>query len=137
MTYQLIRLLLIEDSDIDAIMVRRWLARIPDVSFEISHAECLAQGLLLLDQSRFDVIISDLHLPDSYGIETFYSVKSQAVGIPLILLTSLERDEIACQSRLAGATDYLIKGKVDARQFSQVILQALDQIPSPPVKLPE
>ena len=73
-----IRVLLIEDSPTDADLIALSLEEVTSVKFAVTHAETLKEGLRALDEQAFDVVLVDLSLPDSYGIETCIRVHTHA-----------------------------------------------------------
>ncbi len=76
----------------------------------------------------FDVILSDLSLPDSQGIETFVSIRNHVPNIPTIVLTGLDDKKIALKAVREGAQDYILKGQINNRYFlNQVILHSIER----------
>ncbi len=104
--------LLIEDNLGDARLVARLLER-GSTRFEVAHVESLAQGLRKLAEGGFDVILLDLHLPDSHGLHTLTAVLRAARDLPVVVLTGLDDDELGMTAVHAGAQDYLVKGSAD------------------------
>ena len=82
-----IRALLIEDNPGDARLIREMLARTQDVQFDLECVEQLAEGLEYLASKGTDVILLDLSLPDSWGLDTFLKVQARAGQAPIIVLT--------------------------------------------------
>lgn len=111
------KVLLIEDSDYHAVVVQELLGKVKNILFEIKRCSNLAQGLECLDIEDFDVVLLDLVLPDCKGLRTFARTKRHAPGIPIVILTSTEDDELTITALRGGAQDYLIKG-----DFTSVLL---------------
>ena len=105
-----IHVLLVEDSPTDALLVREELAHTTEVKFVVSHVEQLGDALARLKSGRFDVILSDLGLPDSDGIETFQRLHAAVPDIPLLILSGRDDQMMAISAVHAGAQDYLVKG---------------------------
>ncbi len=103
------RVLYIEDSTVDADLARRMLARsAPDV--ELDLATCLADGLLRLDEpGRYDLLLTDLALPDGSGLELLARVRDRRLPIAVVILTGSGDQEAAITALKAGADDYLVK----------------------------
>ncbi len=84
--YLHIGILLIEDNSGDVRLVREMLAEAKGVSFKLECANYLSAGLKLLESGNFDLLLLDLNLPDSYGLETFEKARSQVPKLPIIIL---------------------------------------------------
>ena len=123
-----LRALLIEDDLGDADLLREMLADEKNPSFEIVHAARLKEGLELLGTKRFDIILTDLGLPDSNRAETFILEHSKAPHLPIVILSgSIQDDTSAREAVRAGAQDYLVKGKVDGKMLSRAIQYAIER----------
>lgn len=109
-----VAVLLIEDSAVQARAVEHLLAHAARVTFAVQWAQSLAAGLRLLASESFDVVLTDLQLHDSYGIDTFQHIQDQSPDIPVVILTNLEDDVVMLEAIGAGAQDYRIKSQVDA-----------------------
>jgi DNA-binding response OmpR family regulator len=122
-----INLLLIEDNPGDANYLRALLTENRKLEFNIKRANRVAEGLELIRQGGIDIVLSDLHLPDSAGMETVQQVRAAAKDVPIIMLTSLDDEEFAAQAVHAGAQDYLVKGDVDAVIMVRAIRYAIER----------
>lgn len=120
-----IRLLLIEDSPDDARLIQVLLAKATDARFVIEHESRLKTGLARLASERFDVILLDFSLPDSFGLDTFLAVHEAAPRVPVIVLTSLDDDELAATAVREGAQDYLVKREIEPRLLVRSIRYAI------------
>jgi DNA-binding response OmpR family regulator len=92
-----LRVLLIEDDPNYVALVQQWLSHGTESKFVLNWTDSLQTGLIRLKQGGVDVILLDLGLPDSGGLETFRKVKLQAAGIPLIVLSGDNTEEFALQ----------------------------------------
>ncbi|MBV9387860.1 MAG: response regulator [Chroococcidiopsidaceae cyanobacterium CP_BM_ER_R8_30] len=106
------KILLVEDNPEEARLVQETLIEANSVQFKLVPVDRLDQTLKLLGEESFDLILLDLTLPDSQGLETFVATHTQAPDIPIILLTSLNDESLALKAMQSGAQDYLIKGQV-------------------------
>ncbi len=106
-----VRVLLLEDRLEDAQLMRIALARSAG-AFEVCHVSRLSQAVAQLADSQFDVILSDLSLPDSRGRETVARLHAAAPNVPIVVLTGLDSDDAALETLDEGAQDYLVKGTV-------------------------
>jgi len=120
-----IRVLLVEDSPDDARLIQILLGKSRETTFVVHHEDRLAKGLTSLEKDRYDVILLDFSLPDSFGLDTFLSVHQSAPRMPVIVLTSLDDDELAAKAVREGAQDYLVKREVDTRLLTRSIRYAM------------
>jgi DNA-binding response OmpR family regulator len=126
------RVLLIEDNKDDVLLIREMLAEVRGGSlftgtFELECADRLSTGLERLAEGGLDVVLLDLSLPDSRGLDTFVRVHTQAPGVPIVVLTGLEDETQATQTMRAGAQDYLVKGQVDSNLLGRSIRYAIER----------
>lgn len=120
-----IRVLLVEDETGDAHLVKAVLKQNHDVSFEITWVESLAVAEHQLKNSCFDVMLLDLSLPDSDGLETVKIGRHIACDIPIVVLTGRADVDFALAALKAGATDYMVKGDFGFDGLARVIRYAL------------
>jgi two-component system, cell cycle sensor histidine kinase and response regulator CckA len=116
-----IKILLIEDNSGDAYLIEEHLEEFANVSYEIKSVGTLTEALSILNKQLFDVILLDLILPDSYGVNTFFRIHNQNPLIPIIVLTELVDEAIGSYSVEKGAKDFLVKGQTEVR-----LLQSID-----------
>ncbi|MBE9005034.1 response regulator [Fortiea sp. LEGE XX443] len=112
MAGELIKVLLVEDNPGDVFLLQELLKEVNTVKVELQPVERLSEALNLLTHHSFDLILLDLSLPDSQGIETFVSANHQAQATPIIVLTGLDDETLALRAMQEGAQDYLVKGQV-------------------------
>lgn len=122
-----IRVLLIEDNPCDVLIIRGMLINNPDSSFEVEHATTLAGGVEILERNEIDVILSDLGLPDSYGMETFIALHSRFQHMPIIVMSGMDDESMAVDAVKKGAQDYLVKGNVDGNCLRQSLRYAIER----------
>ncbi|HNV23293.1 MAG TPA: response regulator [Candidatus Omnitrophota bacterium] len=125
MNEKIIKCLLVEDNPIDAKLVEAMLLKASSHQMDILSAKNLQDALGLLDKQYFDVIVLDLRLPDSDGIDTFRKIYRKALKIPVIILTAIDDESLAIQTIKEGAQDYIIKGQINERQLAQSISFAI------------
>ncbi len=111
MSDKMIKVLLIEDNDADTHLIRNMLNNTNEAYFQVKSGKTLKEGLELLNNEEFNVILLDLGLPDSQGIETFNKLYNQENMIPIIILTGMDDEEKGIKAIQQGAQDYLIKGQ--------------------------
>ncbi len=122
-----VKVLLVEDSPSDAVLLQESLNTPGNGRFEITLVERLEDGLAQLRQTRFDVLLLDLSLPDSAGRETFLRARQAAPQVPIIVMTSLADETLALDALRHGIQDYLIKGQAYGRQTSRAIRYAIER----------
>jgi len=110
-----IKILLIEDNPGDAYLIEEHLEEFANFSYELVIVETLGEALSVLTKKSFDVILLDLELPDSYGINTFLSIHNKNPFIPIIILTGLNDKTIGTYAIKEGAHDFLVKGQTEGR----------------------
>ncbi|NCJ06275.1 response regulator [Synechococcales cyanobacterium C] len=111
MTEPPLHLLLIEDNPADVRLFQAFLQE-SATPFILTHVERLQPALACLHQQNFDVVLLDLTLPDSQGLETFLTLYHHAPNLPLIVLTGLDDETLALRALQEGAQDYLMKGQI-------------------------
>jgi len=123
-----IRVLQIDDDEIDVRLVKRALAKsTKSAKFVVESASCLADGLNLLKTNHYDVLLLDLGLPDSNGIETVQSASKVNPNIPIVVLTGLENEETGLEAIKNGASDYLVKGPAMETSLVRTALYAIER----------
>ncbi len=111
LTYR-IHVLLVEDNPEDADVMQEILSGEATSPFKLTRAENLSSAMKLLAQGGFDVVLLDLVLPDSEGLETLTRTREQFPDVPIIVLTASDDQALAIQAFKSGAQDYLIKGYI-------------------------
>jgi len=116
-----IKILLIEDNPGDAYLIEEYLEEFANFSYELIIVETLGEALCILKKKPYDVILLDLELPDSYGINTFLSIHNKNPLIPKIILTGLNDETIGNYAIKEGAHDFLIKGQTEGRLLECIV----------------
>jgi len=122
---KLIHILLVEDEPGDAELLRITLRSSRTCRFDVTHVMTLAEARLQLGKGRFDVIMLDLSLPDSTGLETVKAGREMAGKSPIIVLTGQSDFEFALSVLDAGASDYLLKEDIRIGELVRVIRYAI------------
>jgi DNA-binding response OmpR family regulator len=114
-----IHVLLIEDGSLDACLVKGMLERSEHAVFTVDHVPTFEDGRRALSlSSTHQVILLDLGLSDSAGLQTLRRVMPLAREASVVVLTALEDEELGIAAVREGAYDYLVKGQVDARHLT-------------------
>ena len=119
------KILLVEDNPGDARLLQEMLREADAAHYHLTFAERLSEALQRLSEDTFDVILLDLALPDSHGIETFNEIHAQAPSVPVIVLTGFDDVAFAKEVSKAGASNYLNKNSVDSDLLVQTISRAV------------
>jgi two-component system, cell cycle response regulator len=122
-----VRVLLVEDNDGDARLLREFLSERHQGGPELARVKSLAEALEFLGRETADVALLDLALPDTSGLDTVRRVRAAAPDLALIVLTGLDDSDVAVRAVRAGAQDYLIKGEIDANVLGRAIRYALER----------
>lgn len=122
-----VEILLFEDNPGDANLIEEMLEEFADFPYELKNVETLEEGLKSLKEHQFDVILSDLRLPDSDGIETFLNIHAINSQTPIIILTGINDEKTGIDAVKKGAQDYLVKGQVDGRLLNRSIRYSIER----------
>ncbi|MGK7950605.1 MAG: diguanylate cyclase [Xenococcaceae cyanobacterium] len=122
-----LKILLIEDNPADADWIGEILIEEKLAGLKLEHVNRVNEGLNILAQDYFDAVLLDLSLPDSQGIDNIAMVKQQAPELPIIVLTSLNDQNMAIKSVRKGAQDYLIKGGFEKELLIRSIRYAIER----------
>jgi len=124
--FERISLLLLEDDIDDYGLIARQLKN-EKCEFVVEWAHDLALAIEKLQSGSYDVIISDLHLPDSAGLATISELRLQCEQTPIIVLTSMEDDRIERNIMEVKAQDYLVKGELGGRAIARAVLNVVQR----------
>ena len=116
-----IKILLIEDNPGDAYLIEDNLEEFADFSYELKRVGTLNEGLNILKGQPFDVILLDIVLPDSDGVNTFFRIHNQNSCVPIILLIELDDETIGSYAVEKGARDFFVKGQTESRLLECII----------------
>ncbi|MDO8689586.1 MAG: diguanylate cyclase, partial [Dehalococcoidia bacterium] len=119
--------LLVEDNPADARLIREYLARQEGSLYRIEWVQRLSEALDRLSRGGVEVVLVDLNLPDSVGLDTFRAVHARAGGAPVLPVTGLDDERLALEIVKMGAQDYLVKGKIDEKLLSKSIRFAVER----------
>ena len=121
------RVLLVEHNEADVRAIREQLGAPHEIAIEVVWADRLSQGLVQLKQRQIDIVLLDLLLPDSEGLEAFRRIHAYAQDIPLVVLTEIDDDAVAVQAMRLGAQDYLVKGRLSGDVLMRAIRYAIER----------
>lgn len=122
-----LKALLIEDEPDYARLLREILRTQTSSLFQVEVVERVSAALEHLAHHQVDVILVDLSLPDSQGLDTFSRVFVHAPRTPVVVLTSCDDEAVAIEAVRRGAQDYVVKGQVDGDMLARVIRYAIER----------
>ena len=108
-----INILVVEDNPGDVLIVNE-LLRSSGISFKSSNASTLKETLKLCRLNAYDIVLLDLGLPDSIGLQTLKEINSSRIKSPLVVMTGLDDENTALEALREGAQDYLVKNSLTA-----------------------
>jgi len=125
-----VNILLIEDDPHDQFFTKKLIQEIAEDNTQVHFrvAAYLQQALRILENDPVDLVLLDLNLADSYGLSTLEEIKEELPVLPpIIILSGLGDPEIIFKALRKGASDYLIKGDLDAARLKASMTKALNK----------
>lgn len=130
-----IRILLVEDNPVNVGYLEALIANLggdqqsesESSTFEMVNVESLTEAIEYIELESFDLILLDLTLPDSAGLDTFHKLYKRSFNIPIIVLTGVDDTNLALEAVKSGAQDYLVKGKVNKVLLYRSIVYAIER----------
>lgn len=124
----IVKALLIEDNIEFAQRLGQILSRVKGMThFHLQCVNRLSSGLEHLEKGNFDIVLLDLSLPESQGMNTFTKVYSQTPEIPIIVLIEPDDETIGMDTVHKGAQDYLIKAEIDKNLILRSVRYAIER----------
>ncbi len=127
MNEERVRILLVEDDPDDVYVMRNLLCDRWGGPFELVNVELLSMAIDRCQEETYDVILLDLGLPDSNGLETFFSIYAHAGNVPIVVLSGYSDERAAIKAVQAGAQDYLVKGQLNDRLLIRSLRYAIER----------
>jgi two-component system, cell cycle sensor histidine kinase and response regulator CckA len=121
------KVLLVEDSPGDARLIIELLVEVAGRGFEIERVDRLKAALERMRQVETDVLLLDLGLPDSVGLDTFSRAHHQVPHKPIVIISGLDDERMALDAVRSGAQDYLVKGQIDGPLLVRVLRYAIQR----------
>ena len=94
---------------------------------ELDNASKLAEASAFFRNQDYELVIADLNLPDTEGLETFFKVKELAKDAAIVVMTGMDDFDLAARAVRAGAQDYLVKGDLPPQRVCQSVSKALER----------
>lgn len=124
---KLIETLILEDDPEDMMILEKLIKGIKLRNIRYTTVTKLAQAVDALKKGGFDLVISDLTVPDSRGLQTFHALREASPRTPIILLTGMDDETMAVQAMQEGAQDYLIKGEITSNLLQRAARYAIER----------
>ncbi len=119
-----LKILLIDDDEVDRIIVRRALMS-AHAKIIVNETDTGSDGLNEAQTGEYDCIFLDHCLPGDNGLAVLSAIRAAGVKTPVVILTGQGDEQLAVDSMKAGATDYLVKGRLTADSLSQCLRAAI------------
>ena len=127
MAAQTLRILVIEDNPGDVRLLEEMLVPTGDVQYEVQSFGNLSDGLAAVSDFEPAVILLDLGLGESQGLETFTAAQEGAGGVPIVILSGLGDEAVATEAVAQGAQDYLVKGEFTEERLRRTVRYAIER----------
>jgi DNA-binding response OmpR family regulator len=127
MENQELKVLLIEDNPGDAFLIKFYLGESVAPKFQFFHGENMKTANELMSKNTFDIILMDLNLPDSIGLDTIKKLLEKYPNNLVIVLTGLVDEKVGLETVRFGAQDFLVKGKFDGKVLISSIMFAFER----------
>ena len=121
-----VNVLQIEDSETVVQLTRSMLADANGATIELESVESLSEGIKRVARGGIDVVLLDLILPDSQGLDTF-RILNAAAKVPIVIFTSVDDEEQSLVALREGAADYLIKSEVTPKWLTRSLRYAVSR----------
>jgi len=122
-----VKVLMVEDNINYGRLIKKNLQSLKNEKFDVILSNSLKEGLQELAIKDIDIVLLDLNLPDSYQIDTFLKIKNNSPNVPVIILTSMDNEEIAIKSIQMGAQDYILKNMINTEIIVKSIYYSLER----------
>lgn len=122
-----IKVLMIEDNPSDSVITSRRLLKDPPTPIELTAVNSLEAAWPILDREGIDVVLTDLNLADSDGLDTLLTLRARAPRVPVVVLTGLGDQVVGVRAVQMGAQDFLQKGRFDSYMIQRALLYAVER----------
>src|SRR4030067_3429642 len=122
-----LHILLIEDNPGDVRLIREMLAESKLQLFSLEHSGSLSDGLDSLSKNTYDVVLLDVGLPDSSGLDSVHEIKKAAPVLPVVMLTGLDDEKTAVSALQLGVQAYLVKGRIESGLLVRSLQYAIER----------
>ncbi len=127
MQRETMRIILIEDNPGDARLMQEMLEDAGGEDIDLINVPNLTEAFERIRAENFDLILLDLGLPESRGLETFRKVYEQHPDVPVVVLSGLDDEEVAISAVQEGAQDYLVKKQISGGALLRAVRYAIER----------
>ena len=124
---EFLNILLLEDNLADVDLLHELFFIKEKYDWRLVHMSRLKEALEYLQKNPVDLVILDLFLPDSQGLETLRQIHLQRSDLPIVVLTGLKNENVAIEAVRQGAQDFLVKGQITSNMFTRSIQYAIER----------
>ncbi len=123
-----LRILVVDDDEVDRLRIERFLRQVPETSFELETATTVATGIEAIRSRSFDCVLLDYRLPDGNAIDLLDAVEApRGLSPPIVVQTVNDSESAAVDAVAHGAQDYLVKGSFDRVLLYRSIRYAIER----------
>lgn len=123
----MLRIGLLEDNPGDARLIAEMLREPPVTRYRLTLSSRMDELLESLDREPIEVLLLDLGLPDSQGMDTFHRINDRAPGLPIVIFSGADDEQLASEAVSCGAQDYLVKGRINSFLLKRAIRYAVER----------
>lgn len=123
----ILKILMIEDNPVDVFLMKSLLTKIPQVETHLIYESSLSASIAQIQAQKFDIILLDLSLTDSWGLDSLYKIRAVDAQIPIIIITAHEDEEWAIDALKNGAQDYIVKNQLTSTSLKRTIRFAIER----------
>ncbi len=120
-------ILLVEDNPGDAMLLEELLLDNKRFKFKMDVADTLQTAIKMVEEIRYDIILLDLGLPDSNGLDALQVINKKVNNIPILVITGLDDDKTGNEAIKMGAQSYIVKGLYNSRLITDSIIHAVER----------
>ena len=121
------KVLLVEDNPGDVLLLRELLSDATADNIILTHVERFRDALPVLAKTPHDIVLLDLSLPDSLGLESLWRLRQERSDVPVVIFTSADDEQVASTALKSGAQDYIVKGGLDGAAILRTLRYAIDR----------
>lgn len=122
-----LQVLLVEDDEALGYMVSKRLEAVGALLIEVHWRKSLTEAEAFLSAAKVDVVLLDLGLPDSDGLEGFFTLRNLQPDVPIVIISANDDRDIVIQALREGAQDYIVKGKLDPIAIIALVQKAIER----------
>lgn len=113
------KVLLVEDNDAVAKAIESCLLSYRAGKFNVESVHSMADAVSKLSLGEYDIVLLDLNLPDSHGLDSLMRLKACSPAMPVVVISGEQEDDTALEALRQGAQDFLIKGVFKSEELVQ------------------